>query len=255
MLALGANEKLKAAAIKELAGPAAAADRTAIGDAWWDLAEKHQGLAAEQLQARAVYWYRQALPELTGLMKAKVDKRLGQYEAIEARATEKPAEPAEVIGKHPAKYQPGLVTELFNDPTFGKPVKVRIDSDIQCRWGFNPPDAAVTSTRFGVRWRGYVKPLKAGRYTFHADCRGNVRVLIDGALLINSQRSNLRGLNEGEVTLTATYHLIEVDFVQIFSPPECSLSWRPAGGNGNEPIAAASFFHDRQQAQAAGVGK
>ena len=75
MLAFGKDDALKALAAKDLAGVESSSDRAKLGDGWWDLAEKQSGTAKRQLQARAVYWYRQALPGLTGLAKDKVEKR------------------------------------------------------------------------------------------------------------------------------------------------------------------------------------
>ena len=47
-----------------------------VGDNWWEESLVSQEKAVESLQARAAYWYRQAAPQLSGLSKAKVDKRL-----------------------------------------------------------------------------------------------------------------------------------------------------------------------------------
>ena len=73
MLALGADEKLKALAVKELKGVSGADAQAALGDGWWDLAENEE--AAKQ---RADYWYRRALPGLTGLAREKVERRIGE---------------------------------------------------------------------------------------------------------------------------------------------------------------------------------
>ena len=75
MLALGSDATLKALAVKELREVQKATERVALGDAWWDVAEKDKGTA--KTRERAIHWYRTALPGLTtGLVKAKVEKRL-----------------------------------------------------------------------------------------------------------------------------------------------------------------------------------
>lgn len=78
MLALGEDEVLKKLAKKELEGAASSVEQAKLGDGWWGLAEKVEGAAKKQMKARAAYWYQQALPGLSGLMKDKVDKRLNE---------------------------------------------------------------------------------------------------------------------------------------------------------------------------------
>jgi hypothetical protein len=80
MLAQGSDETLKQLAQKELAGPTDAAGQCALGDAWWDYAQADRTQWKAQYQARAVQWYGKALPGLTGLNKAKVEKRLEDLE-------------------------------------------------------------------------------------------------------------------------------------------------------------------------------
>ena len=57
-----------------------------MGDGWWGLAEKQDARAKKQIQARAGYWYRQALPQLQGLTKDKVEKRLKEVPLLVANA-------------------------------------------------------------------------------------------------------------------------------------------------------------------------
>lgn len=90
MLALGSDAPLKAAAIKDLRGANSAEEQAAIGDAWWDLAEAKQGGERDTLRRRAGFWYRQAMKELEGLSRLKVEQRIGQLgsESPESKASE-----------------------------------------------------------------------------------------------------------------------------------------------------------------------
>lgn len=58
-----------------------------IGDAWWDFAQAVQGPNKSAILAHAGEWYARATPELKGLVKAKVEKRLAQLEPKEAGAS------------------------------------------------------------------------------------------------------------------------------------------------------------------------
>lgn len=76
LLAKGSDAELAELARRDLARPTAVKDRVAIADAWYDAAAKESSPAKTGFQSRAVYWYEQVLPTLSGLEKTKVQKRL-----------------------------------------------------------------------------------------------------------------------------------------------------------------------------------
>ena len=75
-LVKGDDTLLKELATRELAGPEDAKDQVALADAWWKVAETKKEATRDAVIARAGDWYKRALPELTGLVKEKVKKRL-----------------------------------------------------------------------------------------------------------------------------------------------------------------------------------
>jgi hypothetical protein len=106
MLALCNDETLKSMAEQELID---SPQPDHLGDAWWDLAEKEEGTIKRGTKARAAYWYRQALSNaagsgLTGLAKARVEKRLGSLadQSAPSAVVEQPAEkqPEVQVGEH-----------------------------------------------------------------------------------------------------------------------------------------------------------
>ncbi len=74
-LAMGSDPQLKSLALTELARPTGPASCMALADAWWDRSAPENGLARKHLQSHAAFWYSQAGPELSGLKKAKAEKR------------------------------------------------------------------------------------------------------------------------------------------------------------------------------------
>lgn len=82
LLATGSDAGLKELAIKELSGVAGADQQLAVADAWWDQTEKLTGTPKNLATVRARYWYEQAEPFLTGLPKAKAQKRLKESESL-----------------------------------------------------------------------------------------------------------------------------------------------------------------------------
>jgi hypothetical protein len=76
LLAKGSDERLKAAAERDLARPAGADERVEIGDRWWDLAEKLNPIERYEAKARSLHWYQMAATGLSGLTKARIDLRV-----------------------------------------------------------------------------------------------------------------------------------------------------------------------------------
>ena len=77
MIAIGKDSPLQALAIVEMSPPAEPEAQLKLADGWWDLADTTADAAEKQrLQGRAMYWYGKSLPNLSGLPKEKVEKRL-----------------------------------------------------------------------------------------------------------------------------------------------------------------------------------
>src|SRR5262249_55950327 len=81
-LALGKDEKLKALALQDLEKPTTTADQVKLADAWYDTAQ--EAPVKSRLQARAYFWYKEALAGATGLNKARIEKRLAELENVVA---------------------------------------------------------------------------------------------------------------------------------------------------------------------------
>jgi hypothetical protein len=84
-LAKGGKGILQSAAQHELSGPSGPAADSTLADQWWDAAGSETGVAKRQVLSHAVHWYREALPQLSGLDRVKAEKRLGQAESLTAR--------------------------------------------------------------------------------------------------------------------------------------------------------------------------
>jgi len=82
MIALGKQSPLVALAIDEMSPPADPETQLKLADSWWDLADTTADQnEKDRLQGRALYWYGQAMPNLAGLPRAKVEKRLQEITA------------------------------------------------------------------------------------------------------------------------------------------------------------------------------
>lgn len=99
MLALAGDEAFSPLARKELTGATTADEKVALADAWWELVAKSDASYQRQLRERAAFWYDKALPDLSGLTKMRVEKRLG--EMVAAEPDSEPEDPPEQPGTAP----------------------------------------------------------------------------------------------------------------------------------------------------------
>ena len=89
LLAKSKDEGLAATAKKDLEQPTETRDKTDLGDAWWELAEKAEAAERIGMLRRAIDWYRQAVNDLAGLAKVKTESRIKKGSAEVATADEK----------------------------------------------------------------------------------------------------------------------------------------------------------------------
>src|SRR6185503_21126419 len=79
----GSDAVLKPLAEKELALPTSLADRAAIADAWADLADKEKSpLRKTQMASHARSIYESVLNDSTGLLKARIEKKMGELGSV-----------------------------------------------------------------------------------------------------------------------------------------------------------------------------
>jgi formylglycine-generating enzyme required for sulfatase activity/cytoskeletal protein RodZ len=84
-LAKGDDKELQQAAEMETATPPKGGDdQVNLADAWWDLGQSRRGPQRAQFLLHAGSWYEKAEASVTsGLLKSKIDKRLGEIATIE----------------------------------------------------------------------------------------------------------------------------------------------------------------------------
>ncbi len=77
-LTAGADKSLAKLAATDLAEPEEAAQRFALANAWWNVAEQQTGRARANVRARAAHWYRLAEPELANFDQTQARQRLAE---------------------------------------------------------------------------------------------------------------------------------------------------------------------------------
>ena len=158
MLALGGDPTIKALAEKELQKELTPDEQVAVGDGWWALAEKERGTSKQTIQSHAAGWYRRALPKLTGLVKARVEKRIGTT----------PAETRPVTSAEP--------TEAKNTALKGRLAKIQIMQGGE----FVPlqPDVPVTNEGRFLNWSKIPPEFKGFYFLRNKEYQGTTKFQI-----------------------------------------------------------------------------
>lgn len=87
LLARGSDAKLRSAAERDLKAGDSDEARLAAADAWFDLAATADADVKPAMQIRAYHWYAAAFPNLSGIAKVRIEKRLDMLvSTVEARA-------------------------------------------------------------------------------------------------------------------------------------------------------------------------
>jgi len=76
MLSLGSDTELAEVAYHEIQRPATPEEFAELGDSWLAVAERLENLPAIQARARARRWYSMAMPKLSGISQARVQRQL-----------------------------------------------------------------------------------------------------------------------------------------------------------------------------------
>ncbi|MBI3821978.1 MAG: WD40 repeat domain-containing protein, partial [Planctomycetes bacterium] len=71
---------IKQAARQDLQDPKDTKDQLALADNWWTLADDYKNGGKLAIQMRAMFWYEKALPMLSGLNRAKAQKRIDKVQ-------------------------------------------------------------------------------------------------------------------------------------------------------------------------------
>lgn len=139
----------------------------------------------------------------------------------------------------------------WNNTDFsGTPALVRQESDIFYEWGRQSPAyGVVNDNHFSVRWERTLT-FTAGTYQFKSRADDQMRILIDGRIVIDQWYPDREGnaidrivqtSSTGNVYLTAGEHTILVEYVEFGDQATAQVTWdRVLRPNGNVPAPPAT---------------
>ena len=109
----------------------------------------------------------------------------------------------------------------------GWPALVRNDRAVDFDWGTGSPDPAVPGDNFSVRWT-HTLEFDAGNYRFLASADDGVRVLVDGAPLIDAWHDQkMPNRHTADVYLEAGQHSIIVEYYEHGDKAAVRVWWKP----------------------------
>lgn len=94
LLAKGADADLKSAATADIGSPVDPSAMTGLAEKWWSYGEKNSVRPAKE---RGVFWYKLALPSLSGLAQTLAEKRINSLDNESVASAGKTHSPVEVM--------------------------------------------------------------------------------------------------------------------------------------------------------------
>lgn len=143
----------------------------------------------------------------------------------------------------------GLKAEIFQGINFERPVRERVDPNLDWYWHHAAPDEGVQPDQFSIRWTGWIRPPRAGRYRFIFAVDDAVRLWIDGDKVLDR---TLQGepTVECSVELTNEPHPIRVEFFDYSREAHIALFWQHAKSPRPSIVPPEALFLDEASAKA-----
>ncbi|MCP5556200.1 MAG: DUF1929 domain-containing protein [Verrucomicrobiaceae bacterium] len=125
--------------------------------------------------------------------------------------------------------QHGLAADYFAGTNFDRLRFSRLDTTIDFDWATETPDARLSADGFSVRWHGWLLPKYSETYTLTATSDDGVRVLVNGAAVINQWNAHSSQQDSGSVNLTAGVPVeVTVEYFEGTGNAEIRLAWQSA---------------------------
>jgi predicted Ser/Thr protein kinase len=113
----------------------------------------------------------------------------------------------------PPGLLPGLAAEIFAGTNFERRVARRIDPGIAFDWGDSSGPEGL-SDRFSVRWTGYLRVPRSGRYLLEAQSDNGVRVLLDDRPVVANWKAHASTTDLALCELEEGFHRIVVEYFE-----------------------------------------
>jgi hypothetical protein len=130
---------------------------------------------------------------------------------------------------------PLFAVEYYKDAIFAelakKSVTPMIDFDLGTERGTGSPDASadVPEENFSVRWTGTILPPAKGAYTFYLDGDGQVKLFVNGKLLIHKTVPGRKESSKDIKLAGGQLVEIKIEYVHMSGDPTLHIAWSGPG--------------------------
>jgi uncharacterized protein YraI len=141
-----------------------------------------------------------------------------------------------IVGWHTSPTQAQTANwrgEYYNNPYLLGDAVVQDSTAISFNWGTGSPAAGISADGFSARW--VARPsFEAGTYRFYARADDEIAVQVDFQAVIDTFGRGQSGQTvNGEITLSAGTHQIQVDYREASGDAYAFLTWERVGAAGS----------------------
>ena len=198
----------------------------AAADAWWQHAQKLEGIHGWRVAGRSVQIYTRLLQRADGVERELVAARIAQHQR-------------QLLLEQ--GYQPGPTRDIWHGKDKDRRCSVADTLDL-------PRDAAeadLPKSDAHVLYTGQLLIETPGRYEFNLIGGSALRVAIDGVTQIDNPTAyNKRSGIKLPMELSAGLHPFEIEVTAKSSAPRLAVQWLTPAMHERQPIPAGSIFHD-----------
>jgi hypothetical protein len=115
-------------------------------------------------------------------------------------------------------------------------------------WREGSPDPLVPVDCFSIRWSGWLKAPRPGRYTLKLESDDRSRLWLDGKLVLDMFSPGIQSI---EVELSGQPQTLRIDYYDTVLNAMICFSWAQQGGFAMQPVPKECLFHDRTAAEKA----
>ena len=184
-------------------------------------------------------------PLKDGLPVAQAAEKLPQDNAVVKPNDDKAPAQAD---RGPQEVRHGLKAEIFEGRNFDKKIAERIEPNVDCYWELGAPASEAPVDNFSVRFTGWLRAPKPGRYKLFLLGNDGFRLKIDHKTVIDNWVYRPKTA-EVSLDLTDQPQPIEVEVYNADMYSWISLHWMPIGMSLSCPVPTTALYPDVENAR------
>jgi tetratricopeptide (TPR) repeat protein len=223
-----------------------------------DLADEYQGAYARippQTRQGTGGWKTwrgwMPCPNLRSRQSGGADFRLQGRDLVIHRVRLSPAGPTSpriaATADAPRTTAPGLAGMTHSGTAFDVPKSARVDAGIRFQWADKTGPDGMTGN-FSIRWTGWFKAPRTGRYVFRTLSDDGVRLAVGGTNLISNWTNHQPQVDFVLCDLEEGLHPIQLDYYQGAGPGTIDLACFAESDARMQRLDPAPFLHDAKTA-------